>query len=96
MGQQRKYRSRGWYYVDGQWNLSGILGEFGAVFFRVIAGGCAGTIFNGGKEKKEGLQSAIFTIFVGGISVSIDMKRVRVLDLQYRTTLVLARIFLFH
>lgn len=77
MGQQRKYRSRGWYYVDGQWNLSGILGEFGAVFFRVIAGGCAGTIFNGGKEKKEGLQSAIFTIFVGGISVSIDMKRVR-------------------
>ena len=71
------------------------MGESRVAFYSIATGGCDRTIFNGSKEKKEGLQSAIFTIFVGGISVSVNMRRVKASMTIEASLIVPLLLFLF-
>lgn len=49
--------------------------EFGAVYGGTVIFRNVGTIFADGKKEGEELQNAVFAIFIGGIFVYADMKK---------------------
>lgn len=77
MANRRKRWCGRWADAHSYRDLSEILGKYKSAYGGTCYGRECGTFYDCSKEEREKLQIAICAVYVGGISVSIIMKKVR-------------------